>query len=74
MQESNYNIHEENNQVHEPGIKLREEGINLKVNWEESKLKTCHICLKSFASKAHLNAHTKAHQVPLSCHLCQKDL
>ena len=33
-------------------------------------MNTCHICQKSFASKAHLNA--KTHQVPLSCHICHK--
>ena len=46
--------------------------MTLKVNPEESKLNTCHICQKSFASKAHLNAHAKIHQVPLLCHICHK--
>ena len=66
------NIQEENNQLLEPGIKLRKEGINLKVIPEESKLNTCHICQKSFASKAHLSAHARTHHVPLSCHICHK--
>ena len=65
------NMQEENNKVLEPGIRLREEGINL-VNSEESILKTCDICLKSFANKADLNAHAKTHQLPLSCLICHK--
>ena len=42
------------------------------VNSEESILKTCDICLKSFANKADLNAHAKTHQLPLSCLICHK--
>ena len=41
-------------------------------NSEESTLKICDICLKSLANKAHLNAHAKIHQLPLSCLICHK--
>ena len=65
------NMQEENNKVLELGKRQREEGINL-VNSEESILKTCDICLKRFDNKAHLNAHAKTHQLPLSCLICHK--
>ena len=55
----------------------RDREIIFLTNWflssfRESILKTCDICLKSFDNKAHLNAHAKTHQLPLSCLICHK--